>query len=84
MLLDSWLAEGQQWLQLAPVSSEADFSIVDLGFTAGELQQIIFVDRLGQRTRVSLFDIDRSLRLGDADFQFEIPAGVDVIDEKEM
>ncbi|HJP39194.1 MAG TPA: outer membrane lipoprotein chaperone LolA [Gammaproteobacteria bacterium] len=84
VLLDSWLAEGQQWLQLAPVSSEADFSIVDLGFTAGELQQIIFVDRLGQRTRVSLFDIDRSLRLGDADFQFEIPAGVDVIDEKEM
>ncbi|MDP6674962.1 MAG: outer membrane lipoprotein chaperone LolA [Gammaproteobacteria bacterium] len=83
-LLSSWSIDDLQWLQLAPISPEADFSIVDLGFAAGELQQIIFIDRLGQRTRVSLFDIDRSPRLGDDDFRFEIPDGVDVIGEKEM
>jgi outer membrane lipoprotein carrier protein len=83
-LLDSWSADGLQWLQLAPVSAEADFSTIDLGFVAGELQQIEFVDRLGQRTRVSLSGIDRSPRLVDSDFRFEIPAGVDVISEDDM
>jgi len=83
-LLSSWSADGLQWLQLAPISAEADFSTVDLGFVAGELQQIEFVDRLGQRTRVTLSAIDRSPRLTDRDFHFEIPAGVDVIGEDDM
>lgn len=83
-LLDSWLADGLVWLQLAPVSPEADFSTVDLGFVDSELQRIEFVDRLGQRTRVSLWDIDRSPRLADSDFRLEIPAGVDVIGADDM
>ena len=69
---------------LAPISVEADFSTVDIGFAGDELQRIEFVDRLGQRTRLMLSGIDRSPRLADDEFQFEIPAGVDVIGEDDM
>ena len=57
-------ADGFDWLQLAPISTEADFSTVDIGFADGELQRIEFVDRLGQRTRLILSGIDRSPRIG--------------------
>jgi outer membrane lipoprotein carrier protein len=83
-LLGTWMIDGLQWLQLAPVSAEADFATVDIGFTGDELQQIEFVDRLGQRTRLILTDIDRTPRLAKNEFHFEIPAGVDVIGEDDM
>jgi outer membrane lipoprotein carrier protein len=83
-LLDTWTADGFEWLQLAPISPEADFSTVDIGFVEGELQRIEFVDRLGQRTRLTLSGIDRSPQLADSEFRFEIPAGVDVIGEDDM
>lgn len=72
------------WIQLLPVSPEADFSAVELGFADDELQLIEFVDRLGQRTKVSLSGIDRAPRLADSEFRFEIPAGVDVIGADEL
>ena len=78
-LLRAWSADNLQWMQLAPVSPEADFSTVELGFASGELQQIEFVDRLGQRTRLTLSAIDHSPQLSEGDFIFEIPDGVDVI-----
>jgi outer membrane lipoprotein carrier protein len=78
-LLRSWSADNLQWLQLAPISPEADFSTVDLGFDEGELQQIEFVDRLGQRTRITLAVIDHSPQITAGEFIFEIPDGVDVI-----
>jgi outer membrane lipoprotein carrier protein len=83
-LLDSWTIEGFDWLQLAPISTEADFSTVDIGFADGELQRIEFVDRLGQRTRLILSGIDRFPELADDEFLFEIPDGVDVIGEDDM
>lgn len=75
---------GIEWLDLAARSVEADFSTVALGFSGDELQRIEFVDRLGQRTRVFLSAIDRAPQLTDADFSFEIPDGVDVIDEDDL
>ncbi len=83
-LLGTRSVDGIDWLQLAPVSPEADFLTVDIGFVAGELQRIEFVDRLGQRTRIVLSAIDHSPQLEDSEFHFEIPAGVDVIGEDEM
>ena len=129
-LLDSWTTDGIHWLQLAPLSAEADFSTVEIGFidnpvfcrhltgaipneqvehlyspaawrTAGESESAVTVEtlalesglvdglvvdlnRLGQRTRITLSGIDRSPRLVGDEFVFEIPAGVDVIDEDDM
>jgi len=83
-LLRSWSADDLHWLQLAPLSLEADFSTVDLGFADGEIRQIEFVDRLGQQTRIFLSGIDRSPVLNDSEFYFEIPDGVDVIGADDM
>ena len=83
-LLRTWNIDGLHWLQLAPISVEADFATVDIGFTGDELRQIEFVDRLGQRTRLILSEIDRTPRLADNEFHFEIPPGVDVIGEDDM
>jgi len=83
-LLDTWSSDDLRWLRLAPISAEADFSTVDLGFGAGELRQIEFVDRLGQRTRIVLSAIDRSPLPDDRIFQFKIPDGVDVIGADDM
>ena len=83
-LLSSRSAEDIHWLQLAPISPEADFVTVDLGFMAGELQRIEFMDRLGQRTRINLSAIDHSPQFTGSEFRFEIPPGVDVIGEDEM
>ncbi len=49
-LLGTRSTGGLHWIQLLPVSPEADFSAVELGFADDELQLIEFVDRLGQRT----------------------------------
>jgi len=83
-LVDSWSSDDLHWLRLAPISAEADFSTVDLGFGGGELRQIDFVDRLGQRTRIFLSAIDRSPLPDDRIFQFKIPDGVDVIGADDM
>ncbi len=82
--VSAWADADIQWLQLAPVSLEADFSTVDLGFVGSELQRIEFLDRLGQRTRLLLSGIDHSPQLAEGEFQFKIPAGVDVIGEDDM
>jgi len=82
--VDSWSSDDLHWLQLAPISAEADFSTVDLGFGTGELRQIEFVDRLGQRTRIFLSAIDRSPLPDDRMFHFKIPDGVDVIGTDDM
>lgn len=73
-----------RWLSLAPRSPESDFSGIDLGFTDGELLQIFLTDRLGQQTRIYLSDVDRGTDIDDDFFRFEVPEGVDVIDEDDI
>lgn len=73
-----------RWLSLASRAPESDFAGIDLGFTDGELLQIFLTDRLGQQTRITLSAIDRGADIDDAFFRFEVPAGVDVIDEDDI
>ncbi len=73
-----------RWLSLVPRSPESDFAGVDLGFTDGELLRIYLTDRLGQQTRITLSAIDRHVDIDDDYFRFEIPEGVDVIDEDDI
>jgi outer membrane lipoprotein carrier protein len=73
-----------EWIQLRPRAAESDFESIILGFGADELVEIALLDRLGQRTRIYLTDIERSIDPGDDIFQFVVPEGVDVIGEKEL
>lgn len=73
-----------RWLRLQPRSAEADFAGIELGFSDGELQRIFLTDRLGQLTQIYLTGIDQGADFPDEFFRFEVPDGVDVIDEDEI
>jgi outer membrane lipoprotein carrier protein len=76
--------EGLELIQLKPRSPESDFESIILGFDGGNLVQIALLDRLEQRTRLYLTDIERPASVRADEFVFVIPEGVDVIGETEL
>ena len=67
------------WVSLEPVDTSSGFLKVELGFTGGELDRMIFHDHLEQTTVVTLYDTRRNEPLADALFRFEPPADADLI-----
>ena len=76
---------GQQgeigWVSLHSKEEAASFSEIQLGFDRGTLRLIQLLDDLGQITRIVLSDVKENIAIGAEWFAFEIPAGVDIIDE---
>jgi len=71
--------DGLEWLRAKPRSSDAGFSRVDIGFKDNLPARIELLDAFGQTTRVDLSGITPNPRLGDKDFQFTPPQGVDTV-----
>lgn len=69
------------WISLAPREQGADFRSVQLGFASGELFALVLVDALGQVTSIVFQDVAVNRDIEDEFFQFEPPAGADVIGE---
>jgi chaperone LolA len=82
--VDASAVEGLELIQLRPRSAESDFESIILGFDGDMLVQIALLDRLAQRTRLYLTEIERPTSVRAEDFVFVIPAGVDVIGETEL
>lgn len=82
--VDASSVEGLELIQLRPRSAESDFESIILGFDGDKLVQIALLDRLAQRTRLYLTDIERPISVDAEDFVFVIPEGVDVIGETEL
>jgi outer membrane lipoprotein carrier protein len=76
---------GQQgkvgWVSLHSKEEAASFSEIQLGFDRGTLRLIQLLDDLGQITRIVLSDVKENITIGAEWFAFEVPAGVDIIDE---
>ncbi len=70
---------GQDWLRLEPVQPESDFRGVSLAFADGALLMMELEDPLSQTTRVEFSGLRFNEDLDPALFEFEIPAGVDVV-----
>ena len=70
---------GTTWVSLEPVDTSSGFLKVELGFTGGELDRMIFHDHLEQTTVVTLYDTRRNEPLADTLFRFEPPADADLI-----
>jgi len=71
--------DGLAWLRVKPLASDADFRQAVLGFSGGELRQMILEDKLGH---VATLNFDRSQRnapVSVAEVSFTPPKGVDVI-----
>lgn len=76
--------EGLELIQLKPRSAESDFESIILGFDGDSLVQIALLDRLAQRTRLYLTEIEKPANVRADEFVFVVPEGVDVIGETEL
>ncbi|MGI9258030.1 MAG: outer-membrane lipoprotein carrier protein LolA, partial [Gammaproteobacteria bacterium] len=79
--IESFSAEGTDWVQLAPTASGADFRSILVGFRGGELASLELLDALDQVTRIDFTDVVENADLSDDLFLFDPPRGVDVIGE---
>jgi outer membrane lipoprotein carrier protein len=76
---DAGTKEGLAWLRVKPLATDADFRQAVLGFSGGELRQMILEDKLGH---IATLNFDRSQRnapVSVAEVSFAPPKGVDVI-----
>ena len=74
--------EGFDWIELTPRSIENQYNSVKLGFDGNNLGMMVLADNLGQVTRIDFTNPVRNKRLGGPLFLFEIPEGVDVVDDR--
>lgn len=70
-----------EWLELTPKDADSQFESVKIGFEAGVLQSMEFLDSLGQVTQIRLSEVVENPTLASDLFSFTPPAGVDVVDE---
>ena len=75
--------EGFNWVELTPRDLEAQYKNIRIGFDAKRLGMMIIVDNLGQTTRIDFKDVNKNAELSAKLFNFDVPADVDVIDERE-
>lgn len=75
------LAEGRQTLfTLLPKQASTLFERISLSFEGPTLLEMHFEDSLGQRTTLLFGNVRRNPVLEPAQFRFEPPAGIDVVD----
>ncbi len=72
--------QGLEWVVLAPRARETDFKFLGLGFAGDELRRMDLIDSLDQLTRIELSEVKRNPPLDSSVFEFDPPAGVDVIE----
>lgn len=72
-------ADGTTWVVLTPKNTESGFLRVDMGFTDGQLDRMVFYDNLEQTTVVTLFDTTLNAPISADRFAFEVPDDVDLI-----
>ncbi len=76
------IIEDHDWIELTPKNLEAQYKNIRLGFENTTLGMMIIVDNLGQTTRIDFLDIKKNTDISSSLFEFKIPEGVDVIDER--
>ena len=75
-------ADGLDWLGATPLSKEAAFSEIRLGFDASGLVALEVVDVFGQKSVVRFANFERNPKLAPDLFRFTPPKGADVIGDK--
>jgi outer membrane lipoprotein carrier protein len=78
-ITDAGSQDGLDWSRLTPLRPDGDFREVRLGFAGRELRRMTFFDRLGQKTEIQLWKVERNPRFDSSLFKFEPPPGVDVV-----
>jgi outer membrane lipoprotein carrier protein len=73
---------GLEWLSATPISKDAAFAEIRLGFDAKTLVALELADTFGQTTVVRFGEMDRNPSLAAEAFRFTPPAGASVIGDK--
>lgn len=71
--------DGLQWLRALPKGGDAGFVHVDIGFADGLPQRLELLDAFGQTSLIQLQDIHANPDIPAQRFEFEAPAGVDIV-----
>jgi outer membrane lipoprotein carrier protein len=71
--------DGLVWLKLASKAKEPEFEYAELGFSAHDLERMLFKDQLGNTTEIHFADWKRNPRVDAGTFKYTPPKGVDVI-----
>jgi outer membrane lipoprotein carrier protein len=73
---------GLDWLGATPLSKDAAFAEIRLGFDPKSLAALELTDAFGQKTVVRFGELDRNPSLAPETFRFVPPKGADVIGDK--
>lgn len=76
--------DGFDWIELTPRDLEAQYKNIRIGFDRRRLGMMIIADNLGQTTRIDFNEVNKNPVLSSDLFDFDIPDGVDVIDERQV
>jgi outer membrane lipoprotein carrier protein len=71
--------DGLDWVVAQPVDTKSDFREARFGFRAGELQQLVVVDKLGQRSTLLFSEVKRNAAVDPQLVSFTLPKGADLI-----
>ena len=81
-VVQTYTLDGLEWVKLEPKTAGADFRSVQIGFNGTAPRRLELVDGLNQVTRIEFVDLAVNPVIDDAVFEFEPPAGVDVIGDE--
>lgn len=79
---DLGISDGISWLELKPKDGDSQYNAIRLGFKENQISAMVLFDNLGQKNRITFANIKRNGSVGMELFQFDIPEGIDVIDER--
>jgi outer membrane lipoprotein carrier protein len=80
-LVDGGTADGLDWVDATPKSTDAGFTAVRMGFRDHLPRAMLLTDNFGQTTRLVFDHLERNPALAADAFRFTPPAGADVIGE---
>ncbi|MGH8119025.1 MAG: outer membrane lipoprotein chaperone LolA [Gammaproteobacteria bacterium] len=84
VVVNMGVIEGYDWIELTPRDIDNQYRTVKIGFDKNNLGMMILNDNLGQITRIDFLNPERNNRFGGPLFTFEMPEGVDIIDERQV
>lgn len=74
--------DGLAWLVATPKDSASSFSEVRIGFKKQLPAAMILKDNFGQETHLLFSDVKRNVKLQGSSFEFKVPKGVEVLEDK--
>lgn len=70
-----------EWINAIPKDKESGFEMILMGFNGNQIQEMSLVDSFGHTTKIVFSQVEVNLQLGEKNFLFNPPKGVDVVGE---